>query len=70
MHRGTVQRVTAFEGNLIMMNLEMDIFIKMFDFIMTNLQMARERVSQMATVWIIKVKLVWNSMKIPHSREY
>ena len=65
-----VQSVTAFEGNLIMMNLEMDIFIKMFDFIMTNLQMARERVSQMATVWIIKVKLVWNSMKIPQGSEY
>ena len=32
--------------------------------------MARDRVSQMATVWIIKVKLVWKSMKIPHSREY
>ena len=46
--------LTAFEGNLIMMNL----------------QMARERVSQMATVWIIRVKLVWKSMKMPQAREY
>ena len=35
-----------------------------------NLQMARERVSQMATVWIITVKLVWNTMKMPHAKEY
>ena len=49
-----MQRVAASEGNLIMMNL----------------QMAREKVSQVATVWIITVKLVWNTMKIPHPREY
>ena len=36
----------------------------------TNLQMARERVSQMATVWIITVKLAWNNKKIPHPSEY
>ena len=71
LHLGTVQRVTAFDGNLIMMNLGIDIFIAdMFNLIMVNLQMARESVSQMATVWIINVKLVWKSMKIPHSREY
>ena len=49
-----MQNVTDKEGNLIMMNL----------------QMAREKVSQVATVWIITVKLVWNTMKIPHPREY
>ena len=37
MHLGTVQRVTAFDGNLIMMNLEMEIFIEVFDWTMTNL---------------------------------
>ena len=43
-----VQRVTAKMGNLIMMNL----------------QIARERVSQMDTVWIMMLKLVWNRRKI------
>jgi hypothetical protein len=37
---------------------------------MINLQMARERVSQMATVWIITVKFAWNSKKMPQAREY
>jgi hypothetical protein len=36
---------------------------------MMNLQMARERVRQMVTVWIITVKLVWKSMKIAQGRE-
>ena len=62
--------MTAFDGNLIMMNLEMEIFIEVFDWTTTNLQMARERVSQMATVCIINVKLVWKSMKTPHAKEY
>ena len=35
-----------------------------------HLQIARESVSQIATVWIINVKLVWNSMKIPQGSEY
>ena len=38
--------------------------------IMMNLQMAREIVNQMETVWIMRVKLVWNSRKIPQAREY
>ena len=54
MHLETVQSVTALEGNWIMMNL----------------QMARERVSQTATVWIITLKLPWKSMKMPQAREY
>ena len=37
--------------------------------IMINLQKARERVSQMDTVWIMMVKLVWNRRKIPQARE-
>ena len=37
---------------------------------MINLQMARERVSQMATVWIITVKLAWNNKKMPQPSEY
>ena len=32
--------------------------------------MAREKVSHVATVWIITVKLVWNTMKMPHAKEY
>ena len=43
-----VQRLTARIGNLIMMNL----------------QMARERVNQMETVWIMMLKLVWNRRQI------
>ena len=35
-----------------------------------NLQMARERVSQTATVWIITVKLTWTNRKIPQPSEY
>ena len=46
--------VTAKEGNLIMMNL----------------QMARERVSQVETVWIMMVKLMWNSRNVPQDQEY
>ena len=49
-----VHSVTAKEGNLIMMNL----------------QMARERVSQMETVWIMMVKLVWKSRKMPQASKY
>ena len=48
-----MQRVTASVENLIMMNL----------------QMARERVSQMDTVWIMMLKLVWNKRKYPQARE-
>ena len=48
-----VQRLTAMVGNLIIMNL----------------QMARERVSQMDTVWIMMLKLVWNKRKYPQARE-
>ena len=44
-------------------------FLGKFNLIM-NLHMAREKVSQVATVWIITVKLVWNTMKMPHPREY
>ena len=52
-HLGIVQRDTARVENLIMMNL----------------QMARERVSQMETVWIMMLKLVWNKRKIAQARE-
>ena len=45
-------------------------FLGKFNLIMINLQMAREKVSQVATVWIITVKLVWNTMKMPQPREY
>ena len=38
--------------------------------IMMSLQMARVRVNQMDTVWIMMVKLVWNSRKIPQASEY
>ena len=48
-----VQKLTARVGNLIMMNL----------------QMARERVSQMETVWIMMLKLVWNKRKVAHAKE-
>jgi hypothetical protein len=30
------------------------------------LQMARERVSQMETVWMMMEKLTWSHMKTPH----
>ena len=53
MHLGMVQRLTAWAGNLIMMNL----------------QMARERVSQMETVWIMMLKLVWNRRKVAQVKE-
>ena len=42
---------------------------KLWNLIMMNLQMARARVRKMDTVWIITVKLMWNSMKIPHPRD-
>ena len=48
-----VQRLIAMVGNLIMMNL----------------QMARERVSQMETVWIMMLKLVWNKRNVAHGHE-
>ena len=43
-----MQNVTAEAGNLIMMNL----------------QMARDKVSQMETVWIMMLKFVWKRRKI------
>ena len=43
-----VQRLTDNVGNLIMMNL----------------QMAKERVRNMDTVWIMMLKLLWNKRKI------
>ena len=52
-HLGMVQRLTAMVGNLIMMNL----------------QIARERVSQMETVWIIMLKLVWNKRNVAQVHE-
>ena len=54
LHRLRVQSSMALEGYLIMMNL----------------QMARVRVRKVETVWIITVKLVWKSMKMPQAREY
>ena len=33
------------------------------------LQMARERVSQMDTVWMMMEKLTWTHMKTPHRYE-
>jgi len=33
------------------------------------LQMARERVSQMETVWMMMEKLTWTHMKTPHRYE-
>ena len=42
---------------------------KLWNLIMMNLQMARARVRKMETVWIITVKLMWNSMKIPQPRD-
>ena len=53
LHLGRVHIVTAREENLIMINL----------------QKARERVSQMETVWIMMVKFVWNKRKMPQARE-
>ena len=37
--------------------------------IMMNLQMARERVSQMETVWIMMLKLVWKNRKAAQVKE-
>ena len=37
--------------------------------IMMSLQMARVSVSQMDTVWIMMLKLVWNKRKYPQARE-
>ena len=48
-----VQKLTAKVGNLIMMNL----------------QMARESVSQIETVWIMMLKFVWNKRKVAHAKE-
>ena len=42
---------------------------KLWNLIMMNLQMARARVRKMETVWVITVKLMWNSIKIPHPRD-
>ena len=42
---------------------------KLWNLIMMNLQMARARVRKMETVWIITVKLMWNSIKIPQPRD-
>ena len=42
---------------------------KLWNLIMMNLQMARARVRKMDTVWIITVKLMWNSMKNPQPRD-
>ena len=42
---------------------------KLWNLIMMNLQMARARVRKMDTVWIITVKLMWKSMKIPQPRD-
>ena len=54
LQRERVQSVTARAGN----------------WIMINRHMARERVNQMATVWIQQLKLWWNSMKQPQPYEY
>ena len=48
LHLARVQNVTAEVGNLIMMNL----------------QMARDKVSQMETVWIMMLKFVWKRRKM------
>ena len=48
-----VQMVTAKVGHLIMMNL----------------QIARDRVSQIDTVCIMMLKFVWNRRKVAHVRE-
>ena len=37
---------------------------------MMNLQMAKERVNQVDTVWIVMVKFVWKSRKVPQDQEY
>ena len=54
LQRGTVQSSIAWLWNLIMMNL----------------QVARVSVRKMDTVWIITVKLMWNTMKMPQAKEY
>ena len=53
LHRSWVQILMAVVGNLIIMNL----------------QMARQRVNQMETVWIIMLKLIWNSRNTAQPRE-
>ena len=53
LHLVTVQSSTAWLWNLIMMNL----------------QMARVSVRKMEERWIITVKLVWNTKKMPHAKE-
>ena len=53
LHLARVQNVTAKAGNLIMMNL----------------QMARDKVSQMETVWIMMLKLVWKRRNIAQACE-
>ena len=42
---------------------------RLWNLIMMNLQMARASVRKMDTVWIITVKLMWKSMKIPQPRD-
>ena len=42
---------------------------KLWNLIMINLQMARANVRKIDTLLIITVKLMWNSMKIPHPRD-
>ena len=54
LQRGTVQSSTAWLWNLIMMNL----------------QVARVSVRKMEERWIITVKLMWNTMKMPQAKEY
>ena len=53
LHLSRVQILIAVVGNLIMMNL----------------QIARHRVSQMETVWIIMLKLMWNRRKTAQPME-
>ena len=38
--------------------------------IIMNLQMAKESVNQVETVWIVMVKFVWKSRKVPQDQEY
>ena len=54
LHRVKVHMVMALAGN----------------FIMINLQNAKESVNQIETVWIMIVKFVWNSRNIPQLKEY
>ena len=43
---------------------------KLWNLIMMNLQMARVSVRKMEERWIITVKLMWNTMKMPQAKEY